>query len=273
MGEMANLLMVAGDRPADAYLVRSLALARRLNAQLTVAFLRPVLPLPLGVDGGWLSDDLLRQMKEAQRSSAEGAEARARVDFMERARRAGVDVDWVAVDGVGLLERARLSDLVIAPGPGVVGGGDADFDAGRLGLACGRPLVLISQTEPATSIARRVMICWNGTRESARAWRDAWPIILAADEVALALVRPKIDFDDLADLRFRLSRWDRRVDTFVDAAGEGLAAEVLRRHASEWGCDLLVMGLYGRSRMSEQLFGGVSREFVADPPCPLLVSH
>ena len=117
------------------------------------------------------------------------------------------------------------------------------------------------------------MICWNGTRESARAWRDAWPIILTADEVALALVRPKIDFDDLADLRFRLSRWDRRVDTFVDAAGEGLAAEILRRHASEWGCDLLIMGLYGRSRLSEQFLGGVSREFIADPPCPLLVSH
>ena len=109
--------------------------------------------------------------------------------------------------------------------------------------------------------------------ESARAWRDAWPIILAADEVALALVRPKVDFDDLADLRFRLSRWERRVDTLVEAADERLAAEVLRRHASDWGCDLLVMGLYGRSRLSEQFFGGVSREFIADPPCPLLVSH
>ncbi|CAN7503223.1 universal stress protein [Phenylobacterium sp. LjRoot164] len=248
-------------------------MARRLRAQLTGAFLRPVLPRPYGVEGGWMSDDLLRQMITAQRSTAEDAEARVRAGLMERAGRAGTGVDWVAVDTFGrLVERARLSDLVIAPSRGHMGG-DVDFDAGRLGLACGRPLVVISQTDPATSIARRVMICWNGTRESARAWRDAWPIILAADEVALAIVRPEIDFDDLADLRFRLSRWDRRVDTFVDAAGEGLAAEVLRRHASEWGCDLLIIGLYGRSRLSEQLLGGVSREFIADPPCPLLVSH
>lgn len=270
---MADLLMVAGAAPAGAYLARSLDLAQHLKAQLTGAFLRPDLPFPYGVEGGWVSDDLLRRMITAQRSAADGSEARARADLVERAGEAKVPVDWLTADTVGrLVERARLSDLVIAPAQGLVGG-DKDFDAGQLGLACGRPLVVISQTEPAATIARRVMICRNGTRESARAWRDAWPIILTADEVALALVRPKIDFDDLADLRFRLSRWDRRIDTFVDAAGEGLAAEILRRHASEWGCDLLIMGLYGRSRLSEQFLGGVSREFIADPPCPLLVSH
>ena len=274
MRQMTDLLMVAGNGPADAYHASSLALARRLKARLAGAFVRPVLPLPYGAEGGWMSDDLLRQMIAAQRSAAEDVEARARADLMEAAGQAGVEADWVAVDAIGrLVERARLSDLVIAPVGGLAGGGDVDFDAGRLGLACGRPLVVISQTEPARSIARRVMICWNGTRESARAWRDAWPIILAADEVALALVRPKVDFDDLAELRFRLSRWERRVDTLVEAADERLAAEVLRRHASDWGCDLLVMGLYGRSRLSEQFFGGVSREFIADPPCPLLVSH
>lgn len=275
MRAMADLLMVASQAPVDGYVARSLDLARRLGGRLTGAFLRPAFPLPVyRVEGGWISDGLLRQMIAAQRSAVDAAETRARDDFMARAAKAGVHAEWIAFDTAGeLVARARLSDLVIAPSGRRLAGEDLDFDAGQLGLACGRPLVAIAGTRPVVSVGRRVMICWNGTRESARAWRDAWPVIAAADSVALAVVRPEIDFDDLADLKFRLSRWDRPVDTFADDAHDSLAPEVLRRRAGEWGCDLLVMGLYGRSRLSEQILGGVSREFMADPPCPLLVSH
>lgn len=37
--------------------------------------------------------------------------------------------------------------------------------------------------------------------------------------------------------------------------------------------DLVVMGLFGHSRLRETILGGVSRSLLADPPVPLLLSH
>ena len=51
------------------------------------------------------------------------------------------------------------------------------------------------------------------------------------------------------------------------------AGEVLRREVLSLNADLLVMGLYGRTRVGELLLGGVSDALLRDPPCALLLSH
>jgi nucleotide-binding universal stress UspA family protein len=33
------------------------------------------------------------------------------------------------------------------------------------------------------------------------------------------------------------------------------------------------MGLFGRSRLAELILGGVSNDLLAEPPCPLFLSH
>ena len=52
-----------------------------------------------------------------------------------------------------------------------------------------------------------------------------------------------------------------------------VATEVLRRQAADLGADLMVMGLFGRSRLEELILGGVSREMLRAPPLPLPISH
>jgi nucleotide-binding universal stress UspA family protein len=54
--------------------------------------------------------------------------------------------------------------------------------------------------------------------------------------------------------------------------GETVAAALLRS-ASEIGADLLVMGGYGRTRLSELVLGGVTRHVLAKAEVPLLISH
>ena len=54
--------------------------------------------------------------------------------------------------------------------------------------------------------------------------------------------------------------------------GETVAAALLRS-ASEIGADLLVMGGYGRTRLSELVLGGVTRHVLAAAEAPLLISH
>ena len=56
-------------------------------------------------------------------------------------------------------------------------------------------------------------------------------------------------------------------------ADDALAGDILRREARDRGADLVVMGLYGHTRLRELILGGVSRELLAEPPTPLLVVH
>ncbi len=255
---------------------QTIDLAGRLGASVTGVFLRPVFPLTdYGAGGAWMSQGLLQKAIDAYGLAVDSAQARAQRAFLAAAQGQGVLADWIVLDTIQMLvERARLSDLVVVPPGPLPEGGEVAISPAQLGLACGGPLLVIPDHVGETSIGRRVLVCWNGSRESARAWRDAWPLILAADDVAVAAVRPRPDFDDEAALRFRLSRrWDREVEALSEVAPDELAPDVLRRKVREWRSDLLVMGLYGRPRVSEAVLGGVSREFLADPPCPLLISH
>lgn len=52
-----------------------------------------------------------------------------------------------------------------------------------------------------------------------------------------------------------------------------VAAEVLRRQIETVKADLVVTGLFGRSRLRETVLSGVSRSLPGDPPAALLVSH
>ena len=57
-----------------------------------------------------------------------------------------------------------------------------------------------------------------------------------------------------------------------DQRGEPVGAALLNA-ASEAGADLLVMGGYGRTRLSELVLGGVTRHVLADSQLPILISH
>jgi nucleotide-binding universal stress UspA family protein len=50
-------------------------------------------------------------------------------------------------------------------------------------------------------------------------------------------------------------------------------AEVLSEAAAARDAACLVMGAYGRMRLTEMIWGGVTRELFARPPLPILASH
>jgi nucleotide-binding universal stress UspA family protein len=58
----------------------------------------------------------------------------------------------------------------------------------------------------------------------------------------------------------------------VEPGKEGVAA-ALTEAARRDGCDLMVMGGFGHSRLRESIFGGVTTTMVDRPPLPLLLAH
>ena len=53
----------------------------------------------------------------------------------------------------------------------------------------------------------------------------------------------------------------------------GHVEHALRAEVERLRCDLVVMGCYGHSRIREQMFGGVTRALLGDPPAPVLMTH
>ena len=104
------------------------------------------------------------------------------------------------------------------------------------------------------------------------------PMLIKAEEVTLLIIdaerNAELHGDEPgADMAAYLARHHVRVDLQrVTSAGVPIA-EVIVAHAQDAQCDMVVFGAYSRPKLSEALFGGVTRTLLAEVPVPLFVSQ
>lgn len=175
--------------------------------------------------------------------------------------------------------QARHADLSIMLRPG--GSAPSDYRnmifEGVL-FGSGRPVLLVPPDWKGERIGRKVVVAWNAKREAARALADAMPLIEGAEEIYLATIDAKPGADGVgpapgADIAAHLARRGLKVEVRnLDGLGRN-EADTLIAGAHAVGADLIVMGGYGRARLSEMVFGGMTREMAAKSPLPVLMSH
>jgi nucleotide-binding universal stress UspA family protein len=266
------LLHLDGAPDSEARLVAAAELAARLGARLSGATPRPSLPVsaPALEMVAYPPPKALDALLAAHDRKVEEEVDAARLAFDAAASAAAVDADWEALDGDSadeLLARARCADLVIFPKRGRETPG---FGAAEFALAAGAPVLLAGPTE--RPVGRQVLVAWNGGREAALALRSALPVLQVAEHVHVLMVR---EDRDCAEERLRryLKEHGVAATILIDRSPDSAAAQTLPRQARLLGADLVVMGLYGRSRMREFVLGGVSRAMLADERLSLLVAH
>lgn len=172
-------------------------------------------------------------------------------------------------------QRARLFDLTLVgrPAEKVLGDAHTLLIEGVL-FESGRPVLVVPPQWRAAPVGQRIVVCWNGSREAARALADAGPFLDAAVSVtvmtATTQTEPDANLAQVCDLlrRHCANTSLRRLDpaTSTDALA-------LLEAAAHQNADLIVMGGYGRARLSEIIFGGVTREMLAGAQLPVLMSH
>ena len=189
------------------------------------------------------------------------------------------DVEWRGtVDDVNNLValQARAADLVII-------GRRADpadlyyaLDPGITIVRAGRPVLLVPDDVDALE-ARRVVIAWKDSREPRRAVQDALPFLREAREVLIVEVceygmelQSQTHVNDVADY---LRRHKVRVGEMAYLHTKRSIADEILRFAKDEKADLIVAGGYGRSRLGEWMFGGVTRGLLTDSPLCCLFSH
>lgn len=216
-------------------------------------------------------DELLKDHAAAVAKASE----KAREIFERAAGEAGVASEWRVIDGDAddaLMACARRTDLAVFPTSATASCGQHVISAADLALASGGPVLVVPDGYMAPSIGKRVLVAWKGTRESARALHDAWPLI-SEGEVHVLVVAPEGEGGSEGLLQRHLEHHGCKADVIVDRSEDASAASIIRGQARALGADLIVMGLYGRPRLSELVLGGVSRDMLHNPPVPLLVSH
>ena len=147
-----------------------------------------------------------------------------------------------------------------------------------MALSTGRPVLVVPHVGASAEPAKTVMLCWNASRESARAASDALPLLRAAAKVIVLCVDPSSSTyghgaEPGADAAAWLSRHGVKVTVQRDVAADSDVGNVILSRAADLDVGLIVMGLYGHSRLRETVLGGASRTLLASMTVPLFVSH
>jgi nucleotide-binding universal stress UspA family protein len=145
-------------------------------------------------------------------------------------------------------------------------------------FGAGRPLMIAPRDWTPGPIGKNVVVGWNAKREAARALADARPLIERAEKTTIVTVdaRPGLSGHGEApgaDVAAHLARCGLNVELRnVDGMGRNEAAALIDE-CSALGADLLVAGGYGRARLQEVIFGGVTRDLIRSAPLPVLMAH
>jgi nucleotide-binding universal stress UspA family protein len=198
--------------------------------------------------------------------------------------RAGVTGQWVDYPdsaGEAISRYARYADLVVAgqDDPDDPESFIADHYPETLVMTAGRPVLFIPYTGVFPTLGAKIMVAWNGSRESARAVQDAMPLLQRAERVTVVRLNESKGETGAnripgADVALLLARHGVKAEVAaLDGVNDVPMGEMLISRAADLGADLVVMGAYGHSRWQELVMGGATRTMLASMPVPVLMSH
>lgn len=159
--------------------------------------------------------------------------------------------------------------------------GDAPVGFGvvsRTVFGSSRGVLVVPDAAPVDTLGEHVLVAWSGSRESALAVRSSLPVLRKATRVTVVDGSREEDSDTCSLPDTDIGRWleshgikatVRRLDPSVEASPGPALLDLARAEKA----DLIVMGAWGRSRLSEMVLGGTTRYLFMQSDVPMLVAH
>ncbi|MDP3739233.1 MAG: universal stress protein [Hyphomonadaceae bacterium] len=272
------LVQIDNSTSARARVAAAISLALRFKCAVTGVFLKSeFVPNYIVGEGMVLPSENVEAFIEERREETNKAMLAARRVFDEAARGACIPFHWLDINGdspADLIDCARRHDLAILPPEMKAVFSQTVITAAEIGMASGGPVLVLKHGGYPAEFGRKILVAWKDSRESARALRDAWPFLAQAEEIHFLAVSPhgEAELDHLLQRHLHVHGC-KEARLVVDRNDEAPVADLIRRQVGIVGADLVVLGLYGHSRLREMVLGGVSRDLLRDIPMPLLVSH
>jgi nucleotide-binding universal stress UspA family protein len=265
--------------PDTATVDYAVSIAAAFEAHLAgIAFaLDPFIPPTMGI-GDAVPADWIDEQREESEAAALAAIAR----FEEVARRNTISAESRRLDAslagaaqmFGRIARRFDISIVRQAEPGKAPLEDLIIEAAL--FEAGRPVLVVPYIQKGTLTLDRVMVCWDGGHNAARAVGDAMPFLHRAKAVEVVIVQGdagKSDEIPGADIGEHLARHDLEVEVKRIVSKDRDVMDTILSHAADVGTDFLVMGGYGHSRLREFILGGVTRGILATMTVPTLMSH
>lgn len=249
-------------------------LARRFKTHFAGIYVMPAFEVP-----PFLADQFPRgALDDVDAKAAMGRDA-ARELFDTIASEAALETEWIEERGDAtelVAKYARHRDITVVGqiAPEVVSMGIEPTLPEKVALSTGRPVLLVPYAGAFETVGERILIAWNESPQAARAVGDALPILIGAKQVTILEVGSE-DPGSATDggIGAHLRRHGVKVEAERIEADDVEIGEFLLSRAADGAADLIVMGIYGHSRMRELVLGGASRQVLQHMTVPVLMSH
>jgi nucleotide-binding universal stress UspA family protein len=277
-GVKTILLHVQNDKALDQTLETALSLARACEAHLECLHVTPIQAYVAfdSFGGVFVMSDVFKAIEEEERLLKERLQAELSKE----------DVSWDYTQTTGdvphqLIGRAALADLIVTSRQPK----RTDFQGptiGTLGDMLHRsrtPMFIVSDDGKVPDPTGRALIAWNGSFEAANAVRSAVGLLkLASDVRILRIDEEKDEAFPATRLLEYLSRHGIHAELKVEAVHpDGRDVDFthacLTSEAKQMNAAYIVMGGYSHSRVSEYMFGGLTRSMLTASSIPLFISH
>jgi len=262
----------AGDRAA---LDAALLVARRFDASVEALSLRPDPQRVLAYTGAEMAVATSMLLEGAEKASNEvAARNRAVVEAARAEAGAGPELEVREDTGdetAAVGRRGAVADLIVTPGPG------QDPNASRAVLEAalfetGRAVLIVPGPVPP-DFAERILVAWDGGKESARSVAAALPFLEAATAVSVYTRDEGEDRCTAAELVRYLSRHGAASNRIADADPKQPVDAAILAAAQQAHAGMIVMGGYSHSRFREMILGGVTEHMLFHADRPVLMAH
>lgn len=205
--------------------------------------------------------------------------------FKEACRRGGLHSFEAVVDererAESVVHHSHCSDLCVLSqaDPSAVDHALARETVEKVVLHAARPVLVLPWANAADTLGTQVMVAWDDSREASRAVADALPFLQRAAKVQVICWNEGVHGQESGELGRRLDalhRWLKRHEVVAEVSVQSTSidvADAMLSRAADLGTDLIVMGGYGHSRLSERVLGGATRGILASMTVPVLLSH
>ena len=255
------LVIVSAAEEDNACLRMAFAIAEQHQAKVAALYVKPV----VAVYSDGMGFDMTPSIIEAQQTYLDAAAKKAEDATKAQAAKEHCPIEWRCEEGDEQLvaaSHAHYADLVLA----------TPDTARDLMFVAGVPVIAVPAQAPSQS-PKSILVAWNGSRESARAVRDAMDFLSAADQVTVAVIDPPAGSQIGEDIAALIASHGGKVDVREMLSGGQNIGSLLLKEAKANGVSMIVMGGYGHSRFREWVLGGVTDQILSDSGLPVMLSH
>jgi nucleotide-binding universal stress UspA family protein len=263
----------------------SLELAKACKARVIGLAVMPRPQMPAGIDGMAGTAEVLIIQEDANKERL--GVARELFDQIVKGSNIEVEFHGVVADTAGAMNNEmRYADI------GVVGQRDPEQTFGDMNaslpesvaMESRRPVLVVPRIGYDRPVGRNVLLAWNDSPEAMRAATEAMPLLQAAEKVTLLVIdanKRNIDIDDPdshddppgSRAAGWLARHGVNANVINDVSDGSDVGSVILSRVSDLDIDLVVMGIYGHSKLRETLFGGASKTMLGNMTVPTLIAH